>query len=171
MHRCNFITQRFIAIVALTHSYRWLIAVRQFRIFMTLVLSLFIFQSLWNVAAAFCTHENTPVTARGLMEQHFGHHLALNCQQDQQQHQTRDETGLQTHTPQHAQLNNIFTHLADDHSDHLPSFAHFIVIAVVQQAETPIFTARLTRQTFDWHNLYQSPHLYLPSPPPVFAPL
>jgi len=43
------------------------------------------FQSLWNVAAAFCGHEST-ISSNQLVSTHFGHHVALHCRQDQQQH-------------------------------------------------------------------------------------
>ena len=41
-------------------------------VFMTLLLSLFMFQSFWNVAAAFCAHEQ-PSEYSTLT--HFGHHV------------------------------------------------------------------------------------------------
>jgi hypothetical protein len=40
---------------------------------MSVLFSLLIFQSLWNVAAAFCVHKNQEKAL-----QHFGHHADLN---------------------------------------------------------------------------------------------
>ncbi|MEX8136605.1 cation transporter, partial [Acinetobacter nosocomialis] len=41
-------------------------------LFMSVLFCLLIFQSLWNVAAAFCAHENQEKALH-----HFGHHAAL----------------------------------------------------------------------------------------------
>ena len=146
--------------------------VKRSGIFMTVLLSLFMFQSLWNVAAAFCDHENTGVTVSQSFSSHFGHHVAPNCSQDLQQHQkpfiSNDATSNHQH---HVQLNDFLNHLEDDHSDHLPSFAHFIVADVSQQAEHPRFIAYPESSFIDWKNLYQSPDLFLPNPPPASAPL
>ena len=151
------------------------------------------FQSLWNVAAAFCDHENAQVSSQSFTIAHFGHHVAPNCAQDQQQHANQssilDQVQSETfaHDPQnfshqnysdqnhshqnHSQLNDFLNHLEDDHSDHLPSFAHFIAVDVQQQAEQAKFTAYPESAFIDWHNLYQSPHLFLNNPPPVLSPL
>lgn len=50
-----------------------------------LMLSMFMFQSLWNVAAAFCTHEirlNTDSHSAKSVKQHFGHHETLHAYHD-----------------------------------------------------------------------------------------
>ena len=70
-----------------------------------------------------------------------------------------------------AQVHDFLNHLEDDHSDHLPSFAHFIVADVSQQADQPKFVAYSESTFIDWKNLYQSPDLYLPNPPPLSSPL
>lgn len=65
--------------------YRLIIAqkfmVKKSNIFITFMLSLFIFQSLWNVAAAFCVHETLSTHSTTLP--HFGHHGAVRCEQNQ----------------------------------------------------------------------------------------
>ena len=139
--------------------------VQRSAVFMTLLLSLFMFQSFWNVAAAFCAHENLALNATS--SGHFGHHVALDCEQNQivYQHQ-------HAHAPlQFEQAQPAVVVDGDDHSDHLPSFAHFIMVDEQQSAQQPLFTAHLIQPQFDWHNLYQSPHLYVANPPPVLTPL
>lgn len=134
------------------------------------------FQSLWNVAAAFCDHENRNIVSHSSVP-HFGHHVALNCQQDQQQHEKNVSNAIeQVETLSHdhsgtSQLNDFLNHLDDDHSDHLPSFAHFIVADVSKQADQPKFVAYSETTFIDWKNLYQSPDLFQPNPPPAFSPL
>lgn len=151
--------------------------VKRSGIFITVLLSLFMFQSLWNVAAAFCDHESTVSTTAKLIPSHFGHHVAPNCTQDQQQHSIssifNDELSksiIHDHIND-AKAHDFLNHLEDDHSDHLPSFAHFIVADVSQQAEQPKFIAYPESAFIDWKNLYQSPDLFLPNPPPASAPL
>lgn len=80
------------------------------------MLSLFIFQSLWNVAAAFCVHETLSTHSTTLP--HFGHHGAVRCEQNQ----TTTHTQMQA-LQEKMQLSSVFA--TDDHRDHLPSFAHF----------------------------------------------
>ncbi|WOE41378.1 cation efflux protein, CzcI-like [Acinetobacter chinensis] len=131
---------------------------------MTVLLSLFMFQSLWNVAAAFCAHENLNHGYTVTSQFHFGHHVALNCEQNQQHsHDPKQTVGIQ--------MSEFISQLDDDHSDHLPSFAHFIVADVSQQADQPKFVAYPESAFIDWKNLYQSPDLFLPNPPPASAPL
>ncbi|KAF1026759.1 MAG: hypothetical protein GAK29_01072 [Acinetobacter bereziniae] len=143
------------------------------------------FQSLWNVAAAFCDHEKTTTVSQKLASQHFGHHNAPDCDQDQQQHPTlKDAIGGADHSVkndaqaqqqsmhQHAvDAKEFLSHLNDDHRDHLPSLFHFIVVGDQQQAERPKFIAYLETAFLGWNNLYQSPYLYFPNPPPLFSPL
>ena len=140
-------------------------------ILMTVLLSLFMFQSLWNVAAAFFFFFITN-SSNQLFSTHFGHHVALHCRQDQQQHAI--ESSEYNHSlvqVDHLQQSDFLNHLSDDHSDHLPSFAHFIVKDVQKQSEQPKFIIHPESAFMDWHNLYQSPHLILPNPPPVSSPL
>ena len=129
------------------------------------------FQSVWNVAAAFCGHENT-ISSNQLISTHFGHHVALHCKQDQQQHDfefVKNNHSLVQVNELHQ--SSFLNHLGDDHSDHLPSFANFILKDVQQQSEQPKFRVNLEVAFMDWHNLYQSPHLILPNPPPALSPL
>jgi len=150
--------------------------VKRSGIFISVLLSLFMFQSLWNVAAAFCDHENITSSSQGLIRQHFGHHNAPNCKQDQLQHQqgligVTDVLDHVSSQQQNIQLNDFLSHLEDDHSDHLPSFAHYIVVDTQQQATQPKFVAYPESTFSDWDNLYQSPHLFAPNPPPISSPL
>lgn len=153
-------------------------------VFITVLLSLFMFQSLWNVAAAFCDHESTTLPSQSLMSQHFGHHNAPDCTQDQQQHpQLLDVYGIdkpisdqsaskQLSAHQHdVRSNDFLNHINDDHRDHLPSFAHFIVVDDQQQTAQPKFIGYPESRFIGWNNLYQSPDLYLPNPPPLSSPL
>lgn len=126
------------------------------------MLSLFIFQSLWNVAAAFCVHETLSTHSTTLP--HFGHHGAVRCEQNQ----TTTHTQMQA-LQEKMQLSSVFA--TDDHRDNLPSFAHFILSHVQQSANEPLFSAYVPRLEFDWRNLYQSPHLSRANPPPVLTPL
>lgn len=122
------------------------------------------FQSLWNVAAAFCGHESLKMTQIQNVQTHFGHHVALHCESDSSHKKPSNniENGLNTDF-----LNNF----QDDHRDHLPSFAHFIVADVQQQADQPRSATYVEPVFLDWENLYQSPHLFLQDPPPIYAPL
>ena len=140
-------------------------SVKRFGLLMSMVLSLFMFQSLWNVAAAFCTHEVLPHNPPSLTSAwHFGHHIAFSCQQNQQ----TDAVNPQHSVAAHDSISSIFnSNMQDDHSDHLPSFAHFIIVDVQQKTEPPHGSAHMSVQLIDWKNLYQSPYLSLKNPPPV----
>lgn len=132
--------------------------------FITVILSLFMFQSLWNVAAAFCGHENLKITPIQNVQSHFGHHVALHCETDVSHKKTAVYADSQLST-------DFLNNFQDDHRDHLPSFAHFIVADVQQQADQPKSVAYFDSAFIDWENLYQSPHLFLQNPPPISAPL
>ncbi|MHA3055560.1 cation transporter [Acinetobacter sp. ANC 4633] len=123
-------------------------------VFITILLTLFMFQSVWNVAAAFCTHENQPAIQKS-SSAHFGHH------------QLSSE-----HVAQHSNVANTVGDPPDvqDHSDHLPSFSPGVVFVQVQTL-TPQYASMQVLRHYDWNNLYQSPDVFLPNPPPVFAPL
>lgn len=144
-------------------------SVKRFGLLMSMVLSLFMFQSLWNVAAAFCTHEVRPSNPTSpILVPHFGHHVAFSCQQNQQ----TDAVNPQHSAAAHDSLSSTFnSNMQDDHSDHLPSFAHFIIADVQQNTEPPHWSAYIAVQLIDWKNLYQSPYLSLKNPPPVPSPL
>lgn len=133
-------------------------------IFITVILSLFMFQSLWNVAAAFCGHENLKITHIQNAQSHFGHHVALHCESDASHQKTAVYTDSQLSS-------DFLNNFQDDHRDHLPSFAHFIVVDIQQQTDQPKSMAYLGSAFIDWENLYQSPHLFLQNPPPISAPL
>ncbi len=120
--------------------------VQRSAVFMTLLLSLFMFQSFWNVAAAFCAHEQS-TEYRTL--NHFGHHIPENL----------DASDL----PMPLSL--------QDHHDHLPSCFHVVVTEAQQQLNEPILRTHEIEQKYYWSNLYQSPHLSQLTPPPVFTPL
>lgn len=49
----------------------------------TVLVGLFMFQSFWNVAAAFCVHEQQPQSQQSY---HFGHHQNTLCASDSRQH-------------------------------------------------------------------------------------
>lgn len=123
------------------------------------------FQSFWNVAAAFCAHE------RGIkntgVEFHFGHHLA--SAMDQHPHllsQLKDD--------RHQNASDISMYLPPvfmDHHDHLPVCLHIICADIQQHAQEPIRIGHLTESVYDWTNSYRSPHLSGLNPPPLFTPL
>lgn len=121
---------------------------------MSVLFSLLIFQSLWNVAAAFCAHENQEKALH-----HFGHHAALNVYQA---HTEQKDAGNISHK---APLN------LQDHHDHLPSCFHVVMTEVTKQAEAPVVHVQELSQIYHWSNSYQSPHLTALKPPPVLTPL
>ena len=131
---------------------------RRFSIFITVLLSLFIFQSLWNVAAAYCGHEN--INAKTSVLTHFGHHIPENQQVDTQStlvnYQDAD-------LPMPLSL--------QDHHDHLPSCFHVVMIEAQQQLDEPLLRVKEFKQNYIWSNSYQSPHLSRLNPPPLFTPL
>ncbi len=150
---------------------------------MTVLLSLFIFQSLWNVAAAFCGHEaNHQIKSdtefsvsksTNTRVHHFGHHLTTACHtamslDDKKTNLKTAEQALKNSEISIISLQNL---VGDDHRDHLPSFAYFMVLHVQNDAQDPKFNPYLLHSFSDWNNTYQSPHLYGLNPPPVFAPL
>ncbi|SPL71058.1 cation efflux protein, CzcI-like [Acinetobacter stercoris] len=136
------------------------------RLLITILLSLFMFQSFWNVAAVFCGHETSVKTSSNMISNHhFGHHEALGCRINDLSNNSKS---ADSNTAKHVKFK---FDIVDDHSDHLPSFAHFIVLEVRKDAVEPVFATHQIQQDFDWKNLYQSPHLFLNNPPPVLSPL
>ena len=134
--------------------------VQRSAVFMTLLLSLFIFQSLWNVAAAYCGHEN--ISQQSILDSHFGHHLPANAEVVTKQHIhsiNQDTTDL----PMPLSL--------QDHHDHLPSCFHVVVTEAQQLLDTPVLRVQQSEQQYYWSNFYQSPHLSGLNPPPVLTPL
>ncbi|WP_025470506.1 cation efflux protein, CzcI-like [Acinetobacter lactucae] len=127
-------------------------------IFMSILFSLLIFQSLWNVAAAFCTHENQEKALH-----HFGHHTALNVYQAS--FHAHSEQSDMKNTSHKAPLN------LQDHHDHLPTCFHIVMTEVEKQAQAPVVHVHELSQIYHWSNSYQSPHLGTLKPPPVLTPL
>ena len=130
-------------------------------VLIAMLLSLFMFQSLWNVAAAFCAHE-TASSSSTSMVYHFGHHV------DALQHDSAPKNTI------HNQLKSDSVKQASvfmDHHDHLPSCLHIVVVDIEQYAQEPSRSGYLTQSAYDWANSYQSPHLIGFNPPPVLTPL
>lgn len=126
----------------------------------TVLVGLFMFQSLWNVAAAFCIHEE-PVQAQ--QNYHFGHHQNTLC---------AGEPPLNHNSEPSEQLKNINNDLniGEDHQDHLPSMTHLYVQnerVVIAHLSTDL---KVIPQ-FYWANGYQPPDLFPQSPPPLFSSL
>ncbi len=122
----------------------------------TVLVGLFIFQSLWNVAAAFCIHEEQPQIQQSY---HFGHHQNTLCTNDSGHQQSKQFKKV---------VSDI--QLGEDHQDHVPSMTHLIV----QNNHTVIIRPNLDIAfipKFDWQNHYRAPDLYLHNPPPEFSPL
>lgn len=128
--------------------------VKRSGLFMTVLLSLFIFQGIWNIAAAFCLHENS-VTLPSTP--HFGHHV-LTEQHKKSQH---------TQHPSMMQLEQYLGQM-DQHSDHL-AMVNYLHVASPEHALDQAQVFKLMQQVF-WHpdDLYQSPDLNLLIPPPVY---
>lgn len=135
--------------------------VKRSHVFITLLLSLFMFQSLWNVAAAFCVHEESKSVR---VMPHFGHHVTASCE-------SKSHGMAKKSTTQPTSSFDLADFTQDDHSDHLPSFAHIMLTEAQHSALSPVFIPKLVQVQFNWQNLYQSPHLFLTTPPPVLTPL
>ncbi|MEC8886936.1 MAG: cation transporter [Pseudomonadota bacterium] len=139
-----------------------------------IMMSLFIFQSAWNVAAAFCQHESVDFSQ--VHETHFGHHQVLDecLSHENQVLETHGNNNDGSHAQQDDANNNINVkpqNLSQDHHDHLPSMNHILM----QDAQPDIvqsntFQPNLEPQ-FTWNNLYQSPDLGAITPPPLSSPL
>ena len=138
-----------------------------------IMMSLFIFQSAWNVAAAFCQHE--PVDFSQVHKTHFGHHQVLEeCLSHTDQSHSHDQAKQSNDTQNNFsenQLNENQLNLSQDHHDHLPSMSHLLMQA--EQIYTlQSTTFRIDREPhFFWNNLYQSPDLGAITPPPLSSPL
>ncbi|MCF9034649.1 cation efflux protein, CzcI-like [Acinetobacter nectaris] len=118
-------------------------------VFLLVLSSLLLFQSMWNIAAAFCTHEKGTVSTYAT-QMHFGHHSS-------------------GHQLTASQENKLLSS-QDDHSDHLPSFSPLILVEA-QDVLQPVSKMVQSRDDTDWRNLYSSPYLSFNSPPPNLAPL
>lgn len=120
----------------------------------TLLLALFMFQSLWNVAAAFCVHEESSAV---IQQYHFGHHTNALCVSETKEHS-------------HAVSDTNVLTLGDDHQDHLPSMTHLILEQPQSVPAQTLFSYAVVPK-YLWRNDYRSPDLIAKSPPPEFSPL
>ena len=130
------------------------------RIFITVLLSLFMFQSLWNVAAAYCGHENINTTNSSVVT-HFGHHVPESSIASTHYSVVSDQEA--SDLPMSLNL--------QDHHDHLPSCFHVVMIEAQQQLDETLLRVKEFKQNYIWSNSYQSPHLSRLNPPPLFTPL
>ncbi|MEO9280509.1 cation efflux protein, CzcI-like [Acinetobacter sp. WA-87] len=124
-------------------------------LFMSVLFCLLIFQSLWNVAAAFCAHENQEKALH-----HFGHHAALNYEISQHGHTEKTDVAGTTHK---APLN------LSDHHDHLPSCFHVVIVEAQEKIVSPLMRSSELKQQYYWSNSYKSPHISKQDPPPVLT--
>ena len=133
-----------------------------------IMMSLFIFQSAWNVAAAFCQHESVDFSQ--VYESHFGHHQVLEeCLSHTDQSHSHDQAKQSNDTQNKLSENQL--NLSQDHQDHLPSMSHLLMqaeqVGILQST-----TFHVDREPhFFWNNLYQSPDLGAITPPPLSSPL
>ena len=116
------------------------------------------FQSFWNVAAAFCAHEQ-PSEYSTLT--HFGHHVPETLDVSVKHSVAVDQDASDLPMPLSLQ----------DHHDHLPSCFHVVVIEAQQQLLQPIPQIQQLQPQYHWFNSYQSPDLTGHHPPPVLTPL
>ncbi|MEN8415948.1 cation efflux protein, CzcI-like [Acinetobacter radioresistens] len=126
----------------------------------TVLVGLFMFQSLWNVAAAFCVHEEQTLVQQSY---HFGHHQNTLCISHDRQHKHDTQSD-------HKDIKNNNLKLGEDHQDHLPSMTHLIVQNEKISVLIPVFETHVIPE-FHWKNSYQAPDLFQQSPPPEFSPL
>ena len=125
----------------------------------TILVGLFMFQSIWNVAAAFCVHEKGQISTQ--QKFHFGHHQNNLCLSDQSSH--NHQTKQNEQNQQSAKLN-----LGEDHQDHLPSMSHLLL----QKERLYLLPENIEVKVipiFDWQNHYQPPDLLSKNPPPEFS--
>lgn len=127
-------------------------------IFITILTVLLLFQSVWNIAAAFCVHENT---GQIVSTQHFGHHQVMtHCSQEKTSVNSNDTIS-----------ENVKSFFADDHRDHLPSYTHILLMQTDQTLVIQHFFEEQSRTNMFWQNFYQSPDLTGQNPPPLLSPL
>ena len=136
-------------------------------IFISILMGLFIFQSLWNVSAAFCAHESKTAVIEKYTT-HFGHHESSDGDAGQE---------LEVETQQiKSSISSLISadHIKitlDDHHDHLPSFSHFIIVEAQPQTERQFLIDNQSDRLNYMNNFYTSPHLDGINPPPEFVPL
>lgn len=136
----------------------------------TMLLSLLLFQSFWNIAAAFCVHEETDQTSS---VNHFGHHQATICHQDNREsgHQNSHQTDRQNLADKDLLNQQFNSMLGDDHHDHLPSYASVILIDVNHELVLPVSMETKIQPRVEWKNSYKAPYLNSLNPPPELPPL
>lgn len=161
----------------------------------TMLIALFMFQSVWNVAAAFCVHEKLGQNNQPSM--HFGHHEATVHDLMREAHQQNSKKILdysssysmdegqqaidkfqssddiqssdQKRSDQsHQQFQVDLTE--DDHTDHLPSMGH-LILSKIKTVELHPKSILHVQPEYRWTNAYQSPDLIDQTPPPEFSPL
>lgn len=130
--------------------------VQRSAVFMTLLLSLFMFQSFWNVAAAFCAHEQ-PTEYRTL--NHFGHHIPENLDVSEKHAVVADQDASDLPMPLSLQ----------DHHDHLPSCFHVVIVEAQEKIVSPLIQSSESKQQYYWSNSYKSPHISKQDPPPILT--
>ncbi|MDQ8953079.1 cation transporter [Acinetobacter rudis] len=143
---------------------------RKSRIFFTMLLSLFMFQAIWNVAAGFCLHEKGKSSTS---IQHFGHHQS-ETRESKAAYPSKVASFNQTDQANNlapSDLSKNTFNFLDDHHDHLPSCAHFIVVEPTINSQRPNVSYGTDLGNVAWNNLYQSPLLIAQNPPPEYASL
>ena len=138
-----------------------------------LLIGLFMFQSIWNVAAAFCLHENETQNVAEVA--HFGHHQTQGaCHSSTLSESSlllKDLSTTQDHLTEANALDaNSQINFDDNHHDHVPSMS-LLVLVNKQDIPLSLGNYHVALSNFSWLNLYQSPHIIALSPPPQIAPL
>jgi hypothetical protein len=163
----------------------------------TILVGLFMFQGVWNVAAAFCVHEKVESHATKSLTvssnlqkvqnnpqsvQHFGHHdaylhhahaeeTALSIQSNDVAVPAPDAQLTQEHNAVSQQSIQALLDLSnDDHTDHLPSMGH-LILSKLKPLDAVIWHIHSKEPAYFWLNAYQSPDLFQHAPPPEFSPL
>lgn len=124
------------------------------RLLMIVLFGLFIFQSTWNLAAAYCVHEK----GGNFSFQHFGHHSYKENSTDIHQANAKHEV---------SQFVKYFDQISEyDHDDHLPTVSHIYFQLNTFDVKQKKINIDLKNIFLDWKNLYQSPDLNTLTPPP-----
>lgn len=128
----------------------------------TVLVFMFMFQSVWNVAAAFCIHEQQS------QKSHFGHHQSQLCM-NKYSSESFKEKNDHSHTSSPLSISDSANY-SIDHQDHLPSMSQ-VILSFAQVLNEPTLTESFHTNQFYWSNRYRSPHLGQVSPPPQSSPL
>lgn len=124
------------------------------------LLGLFMFQSTWNIAAAFCDHSSNTISLT--QQTHFGHHVT--SERCQVSHDVFAHGELEKNQQKYV-LN------LQDHHDHLPIIQHILIIDTQAVLVLPQHFQLYHQAPYFWSNLYQSPYLGQFVPPPPLTPL